>query len=234
MNTIRAFAAATALVAFAAPAMAADIIVDVPAPPVVVDTPFTWTGAYVGVQVGYVNANGDFDDNIAGTPDLIVDADDIIGGVHAGFNYQFASGFVLGAYVDIDGTNADIDVFSTVGVGQAAVGEINYVARGMVKAGYAIDRALVYAQGGVAYIDADFDPLVTFSGAAENDSDWGYALGAGVDYALTDNVILGADYVYHRFDDLGIDPNILPATLGNPLESEIDAHTFRAKLSYKF
>ena len=228
MTTLRKILLSSAVAALAVPAYAADVIEAIPAPPVAVEVPFTWTGAYIGAQVGFLNAEVDVD--IPGAPfNVKADADGFIGGVHAGYNFEF-SGLVVGLYADIDATDANIDL----GAIDPKVGEVNYVARGMVKVGYALDRALVYAQGGVAHVDADFDPVFNASGVAESDSETGYVVGAGFDFAVTDNVTLGADYLYHNFDGLGEGDAILGNIGGDNLESDVNAHTFRTKFAYKF
>ena len=229
MKTLLRISAATLALA-AAPAFAADVIESIPTPPVAIEVPFTWTGAYVGGQVGYLGASDDdadgieiigVDDDDDGEIDVIggdIDGDGFIGGIHAGYNYQFGSGLVLGAYADIDFASVDVDIDGVAD----DVADVNYVARGMAKVGYGVGRALVYGQAGVAFVDIDLD------GTDDDLDSTGYALGAGVDYALTDNVILGADYLYHNFsvfDDAGgLDTSDL----------DLDAHTVRAKFSYKF
>lgn len=237
---IRILAASTVLAA--APVLAADAIIDVPAPPLAEPAPtFTWTGGYIGVQGGYSNFDAD-DAPIAGRD---VSIEGFVGGVHAGYNYQFdngtGNGFVLGAYVDIDFGSLDIDLEGRTGAPNPIndVGEIDYIARGMVKAGYGFGRALGYVQGGVNYIDgsasvmADVLPALT---EADGDIDgFGYSVGVGVDYAVTDNIVVGADYLFEDFgsaDAFDRNPNAL-GTINND-SIDLDGHTFRAKISYKF
>ena len=234
MASIRTLLAATAIAAVSAPAFAADVIDVIPEPPVAVEVPFSWTGAYVGGQIGYLNADIEIDVNDTVFDDqfsLIADADGFLGGVHAGVNFELA-GFVVGAYADIDFTSADIDL----GAIDPGVGDVNYVARAMAKVGAGLGRTLLYAQGGVAYIDADFDAGFTFSGEDESDDEFGYVVGAGVDFAVTDNVIIGADYLYHNFDGLGETNAIVgdADVTGVNSDTDVDAHTFRAKFAYKF
>ena len=221
-------AAIAALALSAAPALAADAIVDIPEPPAVVDVavPFTWTGAYVGAQLGYLDAVDD--DNPIDGVRRDVDIDGFIGGVHAGYNYQFASGLVLGVYADVDFTMADVDLeASPAGANNIIndVGEANFIARGLAKVGYGFGRALVYGQGGVAYVDASLDGVLGDFGDIDS---FGYAVGAGVDYAVTENIVVGADYLFHNFSDFedtgGLDTSSI----------DLDAHTVRAKFSYKF
>ena len=207
-----AFVAGSALVA---PALAADVIETIPTPPVAVATPFTWTGAYVGVQLGHLDAVDDRGNEFLGGD---VDIDGFIGGVHAGYNFQFGSGLVLGAYADVDFSTADVDLENVAN----QVGELNYVARGMAKVGYGFGNALVYGQAGIAYADASID------GIDEDLDSFGYAVGVGADYAFTDSIVLGADYIYHNFSDFD-------SIGGLPTDQvDLDAHTVRAKFSYKF
>ena len=230
MASIRTLLAATAIAAVSAPAFAADVIDVIPEPPVAVEVPFSWTGAYVGGQIGFLNADISAD---TAAFNILADADGFLGGVHAGFNGEFA-GFVVGVYADIDFTSADIDL----GEIDPSIGDVDYIARGMVKAGAGLGRALLYAQGGFAYIEADIDALdaaftvdgntvdvVTDGGDVD---EFGYAIGAGVDFAVTDNVIVGADYIYHNFDGFGEE------LLGEGTDIDVNAHTFRAKFAYKF
>ena len=244
-NPIRALVASTVLGAalVATPALAADAIVDIPQPPVVVDVApsFTWTGAYVGVQAGYSDFVAD-DNPVAGRD---VDIDGFVGGVHAGYNYQFDNGtgrgLVLGAYVDIDFGSLDIDLEGRTGAPDPinGVGEIDYIARGMAKAGYGFGRVLGYVQGGVNYIDGSTSlPAGSLPALAERDGDidgFGYSVGAGVDVAVTDNIVVGADYLFEDFgsaDEFRSDATAL-GTINND-SIDLDGHTFRAKLSYKF
>ena len=68
--------------------------------------------------------------------------------------------------------------------------------------GYAFDRVMIYAKGGyaggkVGFKARDNDALVTYE---QNEWHNGYALGAGVDYALTDKLSLGVDYTHIDLD----------------------------------
>ena len=48
----------------------------------------------------------------------------------------------------------------------------------------------------------------------------GLALGAGIDFAATDRVIVGTDYTFNKIDSFG--------------GADTAAHTVRARLSFKF
>jgi opacity protein-like surface antigen len=187
-------------VLFASPAFAADAIMSPePAPAPVVTAPaFDWTGFYVGAQLGYGWAGSD-----NGTLGADDSADGIVGGPHVGYNYDLGN-WVVGAEIDYDFTDLDF------GAGD----QIKGIGRGKLKVGADLGRTLIYGTGGVAYTNAQV--------AGDDANDWGYTVGAGVDFAATDHVIVGAEYTYNKFDDVdstGVD---------------FDAHTFTARVGYKF
>lgn len=184
--------------AFATTAFAADAIVyNEPAPveaPIVAPG-FDWTGPYIGAQVGYGWAEIDPGN---------VEGDGVLGGVHAGYNYDLG-GFVVGAELTYDFADIDFD---------GGAGSIDGVAALKAKGGVDLGRVLPYVTAGGAYATADV-------GGADLD-DFGYLVGGGVDFAATDNIIVGAEYLYHNFNDF------------DSSGADVDVHTLKAKASFKF
>ena len=215
---LRAMAAGPAMalaLLVAGDALAADVPGGLGTPPSGTETPhvpFTWTGPHAGLQLGLLN--GEL--AIPGAADP--SAEGFVGGVHIGYDMQFNGGLVVGGYLDADFGSVPIET------GSDEVGTLDAVARGMGRLGFALDRVLVYGQGGVAFVSADISSL-----GDEDVDEFGYAVGAGIDFALTDKVVLGADYVYHEFTDVAKDDDQLSAP-----GADLEAHTLRAKLSYKF
>ena len=251
MRTLLAAALLSGTALAATTAHAADVIVDVPEPVVAVAAPFSFTGLYVGVQGGYAFADIDSDDlnaavaGVAPGTTFDLEADGYVVGAHAGFNAQFGN-FIGGVYADIDYANLDIELDANVpglGTFNDDLAEVDgFIARALLKAGVAFDRTLVYAQGGLAYANLELgevNPALN-AGAiaagvnlntidAEIDS-FGFAIGGGVDFAVTDRVIVGGDYLYHSFSDFDVD------VAGTTFETDadLDVHTLRAKVSFKF
>lgn len=134
----------------------------------------------------------------------ISSADGLIGGIHAGYNWDMGD-WVTGVEVDWDVTDTDFG---------SNFGDIDNVVRLKAKLGRDLGRALVYGTAGGAWAEGDI------GGSSQDDIGW--LVGGGVDYAVTNNWIFGGEALYHdfsSFDNTGAD---------------IDAWTFRAKLSYKF
>lgn len=252
---MRALLATTALLAITATAHAADVIVDVPEPVLPVVEPFSFTGAYVGIQGGY--AFGDIDSDTlndlavvelgAGTR-FDLEADGFVVGAHAGYNAQFGN-FIGGVYADIDYTSLDIEL-DAVAPALAAPNTFNgdvaevdgFIARGLLKGGVAFGRVMAYAQGGVAYANLDLNDVAADVNAGalavgvdlntvdiEIDS-FGFAVGGGLDFAVTDRILVGGDYLYHRFSDFDVDVN----NTSFETDADLDVHTLRAKVSFKF
>jgi outer membrane immunogenic protein len=210
-----------------------------PLAPVFAPVPvFTWTGFYVGGQVGYGwNAN-DNDFVLPGgfvvqSGDFGDEGDGFLAGVHAGYNVQLGS-FVVGVEGDIEGVFGDDDdedvvitrdgvVFTNYGFAGNA---LDWQGSIRARAGFAFDRALIYATGGFA-----FAGLSDGFGIVGDDDDTltGWTLGAGVEYAFTNNLTTRLEYRYTSFD--GGSNVFNDVDLG---DNEIEFHTVRVGLSYKF
>jgi outer membrane immunogenic protein len=243
--------AVAGLVAGAGAASAADLPARTapiaPAPMIPAIPIFTWTGFYVGAQVGYAwgNSNNDvppgaffvndagflvpFDQGFGG------DNDSFLAGVHAGYNYQIGS-FVVGLEGDVEGLFNDNDKFSGLLYNAAGVpvafslsaNSIDWQGSIRARAGFAFDRALIYATGGfaVAGVSGGASNLIAHKG---DDPVTGWTLGAGVEYAFTNNLTTRVEYRYTNYD-------LDKSTFNNVVfgDSNMDFHTIRAGVSYKF
>jgi outer membrane immunogenic protein len=99
--------------------------------------------------------------------------------------------------------------------------------------GYAMDRWLVYATGGWAWSNGHTD--YAFTGAApffsNGEGRSGWTLGAGVEYAITNNVIGRLEY---RYTDLGSKGYIDPVTNSAEQGNKVTLNAVRAGIAYKF
>jgi len=135
-------------------------------------------------------------------------------GAQFGYNYQMQQ-MVIGFEADLDWTDgvrstnfvAPPNIASLTNVGHQSAG-LEWLGTARLRAGYAFDRALIFATGGLAYggvkaesSASEYDGSNTdiFAGSASG-TKVGYALGGGLEYAFAANVSLKADYLYY---DLG-------------------------------
>jgi outer membrane immunogenic protein len=210
----------------AAPAMAADIE---PAPEI-----YDWSGIYIGAHGGYGFGDVDYDTSLTGES-INSDIDGFIGGGQLGWNWQVDS-IVFGGEASITAADLDGDNDSDV-AGVNLDGDVSWYALFGGKLGFAADRSLFYAKGGYAMGEigtagTNANIPDAFSNDEKHD---GWFIGGGMEYAATDNVILGAEYNYI---DLGGKKNHNgTTTVGIPYvneDVEAQIHTVTARVSFKF
>jgi outer membrane immunogenic protein len=180
-------------------AMAADLP-SRKAPPTYVPPPppvFTWTGVYIGAQVGYQFGTSGTDAGPGILP-MQYNANGVTGGAHVGYNYQMSQ-FVFGLEGDVNGlgytgSNSSFAPALSTSTRQNIDGSI----RGRL--GVAWDRALVYATGGVAFADIHNSYNVAGFGTSFDSGRVGWTVGGGIEYAIDNNWSLRAEY---RYTDYG-------------------------------
>lgn len=244
----RTFGAALALALLSSTAMAADLP-SRRAPPVYVPPPipvFTWTGLYVGGQAGYEfghsNALATASATGGGLAAVGASPSGFIGGGHVGYNVStqslpFLGGFggasgVFGIEGDVDGSNYRSS-YALGGIGNTNRQDIQGSVRGRL--GVAVDRVLFYATGGAAFGSLRNDYVNSINGATDtfNHTRVGYTVGGGIEYAITNNWSLRAEY---RYTDFGsVTDNLGSATGGgvNVRHRETD-NRVQGGFSYKF
>jgi outer membrane immunogenic protein len=231
-------------------------------PPVYVPPPpiFTWTGIYIGGQIGYAWSNGNFNelvvDPITGTfinTSFGATPNGVIGGAHVGFNYQIpgwnwfsSSGVVIGLEGTADGTslsNTAVAFFPVAFGGSTLTANTSADVQGSIRGrlGFAWDRVLIYGTGGVAFGGFNTNvslaaPRVPFFFAQANRSNTrvGWTAGGGIEYAITNNWSIRAEY---RFSDFGTIGEGLGLPSGGRFINEhrrLQENQVQAGFSYKF
>lgn len=213
--------AALSLVATSLSAQAADI----PRPyykasPRAVVAYYNWTGFYAGIYGGYGWGTSDWS---AVTSASTKPKGALFGGT-LGYNYQVGS-VVWGVEGD----------FGWSGVkGSAACGAFSCeTANGWLgtirgRVGYAFDRWLPYLTAGGAYGDVKATTTVPTLPASASKSQFGWTVGAGLEYAFLGNWSTKLEYLYV---DLG-SPNLGTATVTNNVS--LKENIVRLGLNYKF
>jgi outer membrane immunogenic protein len=249
-NLLMASAALAVLIGFNS-AQAADLGKPVyKAPPPVVSA-FSWTGCYIGADVGGAWDRQRTSTNSVGTDQAAVSGEitrnNAIGGPYVGCNYQFAPRWVIGAEGDfswtkLSGTASAPNLFADgtpVGSGGVSWGSsTDWVASVRGRLGYAVmPNALVYGTGGAAWTRTNYAGLDAFVDGCPNclatsfrDTRTGWVAGAGVDWApWSNNWIFRVEYLHYQFSGVS---STTETTTFNFGDLKID--TVRAGLSYKF
>jgi len=222
-----AAAAASAVVPVSLAAVSSAYAADLPTteapvtePEVFAPAPFSWTGFYIGGDVGggFGTSNTRYK---GGAADVYQSG--VVGGLYGGYNYQVMPNVVLGAEADFtfSGMNGDGAI---PGAGARVKQEANWLSTVRGRAGFAYDRFLAYGTGGVAFADLK----TTAPGGSETKTKTGWTVGGGLEAAITDNIIARVEYQYVGF---GRDSSRIG---GNSVSSDFDANIVRAGISYKF
>ncbi|WP_448955302.1 outer membrane protein [Labrys neptuniae] len=224
-------AAAIALLLTSTAAFAADLAPAPVEPAAPVILPFSWTGFYAGANVGY--AFGGRDRVGIHNPTLIgnigtLNASGFLGGLQAGYNYQFDN-IVVGIEADFQGAQIKDTVHGVIaGTDGRARSDIKWYGTLRPRIGYAYDRFLIFATGGLAY--GNIDSKLSYGTAAFSSSDTkvGWTAGAGVEYAFTDNLSGRIEYQYVNFGSYTV------RGAGISTKASPDFHAIRVGVSYKF
>jgi outer membrane immunogenic protein len=197
---------AAALLVAAWPAVAADLQRSVrPLAPIAPAVGYTWSGAYLGLNLGHLWAETD---SLATAPRGVA------GGIQAGYNWQYGQ-FVVGGEADIQGSGAD-DRFAPYKFSNPWFGTVR------ARLGYAFNNVLLYATVGLAYGGGRLE----IAGLSETDAHVGWSSGGGVEVGLTPNWSTKAEYVF-----IGLSNNtyvLSGAGIG------LDAHLARLGINYRF
>ncbi|QBR70525.1 porin family protein [Beijerinckiaceae bacterium] len=232
-------------------AFAADLPSRLPPPPAPYVPMFSWTGLYVGANIGYGGDRFAYPFNgfappfvFSGSPTIT--SGGVLGGGQLGYNWEFPNNILLGFETDFDGAairgKATADAGAVilglpVGAAASAGSRINYIGTVRGRVGYAFDRFLVYGTGGFAYGQVNFtaNAAAVAGGVAaaistsQNSNRTGWTAGGGVEYAITNNLTLKTEYLY-----VNLGTNTLLNAGGINIRQKTTANIVRAGLNYKF
>jgi outer membrane immunogenic protein len=177
-----------------------------PPPPAV----FDWTGFHIGVSGSYGGGTANYSSSIwsfgppafswnnnvssSGTSGYLV-------GIQTGANWQFGH-----AVIGYESEYNYADVRSNGGGlwGGAMTSRLNWYGAERLKFGYAFGRLLPYVTGGLAYgqIRASGNDSLAGFVFPTTASSWqaGWTVGAGLEYAVWQNISVKAEYLYSRLN----------------------------------
>jgi len=236
MKTILLTTAALGALALATPALAADLPAKAPAAALVYD----WTGVYIGGFGGYGFGNQNLN-NATGPAFGFAnytanwETHGAFGGGEIGYNWQ-SGNLVFG--VEADGAGSNIqgqDNFALTDVNGLPMNDFNklkWVASLRARGGIAVDRLLVFFDGGWATGDITHTNTVA-GGAVDTFTNHrsGLAAGGGIAYAVTDNLIGKIEYRYY---DLGTYHRDAPLNTAMPYTVADTYSTVLLGLDFKF
>ncbi len=198
---------------------------------------FTWTGFYVGADIGGGWAN-DAARNTTPVPNLRFpyNGSGVVGGLYAGYNYQLSNAIVLGVEADIDATSINGSINPT-DVTNNVKDNIPWQGSLRGRLGYAINNVLLYATGGLAFggLQMNYSDTAAPFNATTNTTQAGWTVGGGLDYAFNTNWIGRVEYRYTKFsaynDVFGAGAGVFT---GQTIRHSVSENAVKVGIAYKF
>ena len=241
-HSLMLLAAATIGLA-ASQALAADLPRKAPAAVPPAPPPITWTGCYIGANIGGIfgHAKADF-----GFGDVSRDNGGFAGGGQIGCDYQFAGGWVIGIRNMFDGTTLSRDhtfvdpvTLTTATVDfktqwfDTLTGRIGYSWAQFAGTGW-----MIYAQGGVAWANSKTD--LTLNGVSFGNFDktrTGWTAGGGVEWMFAPgwSAFLEGNYMdFGDHDHTVITPLVPLCAAGCAFNTKTTATSVLVGVNYRF
>lgn len=207
--------------------------------PVAIAPAFSWTGVYLGGELGWIKTDPAYTTGVLllGMPFVVSsspsDKNGLSYGALAGYNYQ-AGNLVLGIEGDFQGwTVGKIRYTAVTGDFLTAHSKWGGSVRGRL--GYAADRALLYVTGGTAFVSNKTSIPTTGISIGGDGMRWGWTVGAGLDYAITNNWFTGIEYRYTQFETKSFLYPIPILNLGLVgFKQELGNNQVTARVGYRF
>jgi len=256
-------ASAASVFLLAGPAFAADMPMKGPAYKAPPPLAWTWTGFYIGGHAGYGWGNID-SVNVTGNPPLPAgtrssrDIDGWLGGVQAGYNFQFAPNWLVGIEGDFSwaGIDGDTAAFSVVPPFTATRystthAETDWLATLTGRFGYAMDNWLWYVKGGAAWRHNELNgstvnptlaptaPGYIRATSTGSETQTGWTVGTGLEWGFAQNWSAKVEYNYLNFSGtvsrVATYNPLFPAGV-NPLlrDVDVDLHLIKIGINYRF
>jgi outer membrane immunogenic protein len=254
-KTIMALAAT---IAMSSAALAADLpsrkAVAVPPPPVM-----TWTGPYVGVNLGGGWTTGTVNNGVTSyvspvdgnTVTVLPTSNNgslgIVGGVTGGYNYQVSPMFVVGAETDFNGSTigSGVNANNYIGVAalNAATGQtfvndnvgknINWfgTVRGRVGVVPLMPNLMVYGTGGFAYAGIQRVGGINYNNTTVQT---GWTAGGGVEYKFNPSWSTKVEYLYTNVSGNNQNNWFNTGASINNVNNKTQFNTVRAGINYNF
>lgn len=197
-----------------------------------------WSGFYIGAHLGYAWANMSGCYDCSDTTTILdaeeLDLEGIVGGLHAGYNWQMDH-IVFGIEADVSFTDIDdSEDAPSPDEDESQSGDVDLLASVRARLGVAFDDVLLYATGGIAIPDAEWQGNDLDGDEANlKFGEIGGVVGGGMEYAVTEDIRLRAEGLYYFFDEEESLEGVNEAATGEAIEFD-DVFVVRAGVSFYF
>jgi outer membrane immunogenic protein len=191
-------------------------------PPALAPVPFTWSGLYIGGNLGYAGAT--FSENVSSGGSGTISMPGFVGGGQIGANYQIGA-LVLGLETDFDATGSNQ---STAVGAYTGTEQIPWMGTFRARVGVAFDRLFVYGTGGGAVIEVRSDIVNTSPAFQTTSTEGAWTAGGGIAYAINNSLSA-------RIEDLYLDTGTFNVGLfnGDTITGRVRENLVRFGLDYR-
>jgi outer membrane immunogenic protein len=216
---------------------------------------FTFTGFYVGGTVGGVLASLNYIEAPSGAfgpafgPEIAAVGTSsaaprgVIGGIEAGYNWQVGM-FVLGFETDFSGwdlsASSGVSSFGPTTLSATSSINSNWLFTARPRIGFANGNMLTYLTGGLAVSNISLAQSILLSAAgptlagSASSTQLGWTAGGGVEYALSWNWFIKAEYLYVSFSNQTAAQVVSGGPGTGTLTGNLTGSIARAGFDYRF
>jgi outer membrane immunogenic protein len=211
-------------------------------------TVFSWTGFYIGGNLGAAWGQGNVTDALTGRTFSGTTNAVFVGGGQVGFNYQVSS-LVFGLEGDFDwaannnNNGTGVMIPGPLGLGHTFTASLNdgWISTFTARLGVTLnDRVLLYGKGGGAWVGnngftvTDVTTGVSLTGGSSN-STTGWTAGAGLEWAFYNNWTARVEYDYVGLGNRTfVVPVTSPVLAGDTFTSNRNVQMVTVGLNYLF
>jgi outer membrane immunogenic protein len=163
---------------------------------------FDWDGFYAGVNLGYAASDADvhYDEDLDGVLDFSMAPAGWIGGVTVGANAIVGSGIVLGVEADLSLADITDTVPDVTDLAETVTSTTDWAASVRGRLGLDGGDFMPYLTAGLVLSHVQSSGT-DGPGVEEDAVLGGAAIGAGVEFAVADNVTVKGEYLYSYFGE---------------------------------
>jgi outer membrane immunogenic protein len=197
--------------------------------------PYSWTGCYLGGNVGYGLSNEQWNYGYYAGVDYNLDyghhqSGGALGGAQFGCNYQMGM-WVVGLEGEFDFTNMTGNhVFGSYYQST----NMNWIATATGRLGYVVGPSLFYVKGGAAWDRGSYDMMLSGIGYTDTITRSGWVVGGGVEYAYSGNWSIKLEYTYMQFPYKDVWWNYLYASPPDPWSFHINQGISAVKIGFNW
>jgi outer membrane immunogenic protein len=193
-----------------------------------------WSGFYTGTQAGIGWGDVDNSFQVVGNPRTAQPDYRIHGGVagsHAGFNLQYGQ-FVLGLEGDYEWANITGNDNGRGGAVDTTT--LTWMASARGRLGIAWNQFLLYGTGGYAWANARYSLGAGLTNNQQNDTIHGWTAGGGIQWMLSANWSVRAEYRFTKFDEDSLFFAAKGPINAQTIRFQPDLNVVRVGLSYRW